>query len=84
MTRLARLELSEEIQRRIEAVERALDTYRPGYESASVIEIPKVQLADAVLEAIAAQAAAQDARIAAVPRGRAVAVRDIPKRKRRA
>jgi hypothetical protein len=51
-TTLRRLELPDEIQQRIAAVEAAYDNYLPGGESASVVELPKLLLADAVLRAV--------------------------------
>jgi len=84
MTTLRRLTLTEDIQRRIVAVQAALDIYRPGYESAAVIELPKLALADAVLAAIAEQTAAHDAQLAALPRAPALGARLRWKRSRRA
>lgn len=36
-------------------LKRALETYRPGLDSASVVELPKLELADATLAAVRAQ-----------------------------
>jgi hypothetical protein len=83
---LKRVELTDEIQRRVRAVEDALAVHVPGRESSDVIDIPKLQLADALLEAIAAQS---EARLSKLPK-RAAAVAPVveismqPKRRRRA
>lgn len=82
MTTLRRLDLTDEIQQRIAAVERALKTYRPGGQSAAVVELPKLALANAVLAAVAAQTAAVDALLAALPKPRPAGVRPRARRRR--
>lgn len=84
MTRLQRLEMTAEIRERVAAVERALDIYRPGRESASAVELPKLALADAVMRAIRQQTAAHDTQLAALPKAAPVTVSLRPKRRRRA
>lgn len=77
------------LQDRITAVRTALASYVRGCESAATIELPKLELADALLEAVAALDATPvttRTRLADVPRPRpaVVAVPIRPKRRRRA
>ena len=54
MAKRRRLVVTDEMERRLAAVARAYETYLPGGESSSVVELPKLALADALLRAIAA------------------------------
>lgn len=49
------LTVTDEMRRRIEAVEAALAIYMLGGESASVVELPKLALADVVLREVRRQ-----------------------------
>jgi hypothetical protein len=49
------IEITPELQQAIDAVDAAEEHYLPGGESASVIELPKLALADAFLAALQAQ-----------------------------
>lgn len=70
------------------AVDAAEQGYLPGYDSASVIELPKLALAEAVLDAVKAQAqrsTERAARLSTLPKARPVAVVEVtlrPKRRR--
>lgn len=57
MTRSRAITLTDEILARLADVEHAYENYLPGGESASVVELPKLAFADAVLRAVAEQAA---------------------------
>lgn len=50
-----RLTITADLEYHLKYVRRCLKQYVPGRDSASVIEIPKLQLADALLEAEARQ-----------------------------
>ena len=76
-----RLDLTGELQDRIAAVERAIADHVPGAESAPVVELPKLDLADAVLKAVAAQRAQ---RIARLPAKAPVIGVGLPRKRRRA
>jgi len=52
---LKRLEVTDAIREALAAIERADAVYVPGRDSASLIELPKLALADVVLAAVAAQ-----------------------------
>jgi hypothetical protein len=87
MMTLRRLELDDEIRERIAAVERALEAYDPGGDSASYVELPKLELADAVLHAVAVQRQRLDQRLRRLPVRARVALGEVslrPKRSRRA
>lgn len=58
----------------LEAVRDAEQRYEPGRDSAAVIELPQLDLADAILAAIAAQTAARRARLETLPKARPVPV----------
>lgn len=60
---LKRLELTDELRRRLRAVEDAIAVHAPASESSDVVDIPKLQLAEAVLAAVAEQSAARLARL---------------------
>lgn len=69
------LTLTPEILAALAAVRRAEQTYVPGVVSAAKIEIPKLDLADALLRALAEQAdAARVARLAQLPKAKPVPV----------
>jgi len=51
-----RIELTSALRDAIEAVRVAAAVYEPGEDPASLVELPKLALADAVLEALRAQA----------------------------
>lgn len=84
---IRKLELTDEMQRRIRAVEDALAVHVPGRESSDVVDIPKLQLADALLDAIAAQSATRLSKLPPRAKPAVVPVVEIsmrPKRSRRA
>jgi hypothetical protein len=56
---IKRLDLTPALCAAIEAVRTAEKTYRPGGESASVVELPKLALANAVLDAVQQQTLAR-------------------------
>lgn len=81
---MKRIEITDDMRVALEAVARAERAYLPGFDSSSIVEIPKLALADATLAAIRAQ---QLARIARLPRRTAalapvVDVTIRPKRRR--
>jgi len=80
---LRRLELTDDLLARLADVEYAQHMYRPGRESAAVVELPKLALADAVLAAVHAQIAAHTLQLAALPKRQPIGMRR-PKRRRRA
>lgn len=87
---LKHLELTAEMHARIEAVKAALAGYLPGGESASVVELPKLDLAEFVLAEYARQLTRADqraARLAALPKPQLTPIVEVsmrPKRRRRA
>lgn len=87
---LKHLELTDVLRARIEAVQAALMVYQPGRESASVIELPKLDLADAMLAEYARQlvkTAQRAARLASLPKPALMPIVEVtirPKRRRRA
>lgn len=54
--RLKNLELTDDLRARIRAVEDALAVHVPGRESSAVVDIPKLKLADLLLEEARRQA----------------------------
>jgi hypothetical protein len=85
---LKHLELTDAMRARIEAVQAALMTYAPGGESAAVVELPKLALADVVLAEYARQAidaARRAARLARLPKPTLTPIVEVtlrPKRRR--
>lgn len=68
----------------LEAVRDAEQRYVPGCDSSGVIEIPKLDLADALLAAIDAQTADRRAQLETLPKARPAAVALRRKARRRA
>jgi hypothetical protein len=54
-----RLDLTQGIRDALDAIARAKHAFIPGVDSYALLELPKLALADAVLEALAAQQAAR-------------------------
>jgi hypothetical protein len=72
---LKQLTLTPTLRAAIDSVHRAEAAYRRGQESAEVVEIPKLGLADEVLVAVAAQTeAARRATLARLPKAKAAVV----------
>lgn len=80
---MKRLELTQPMRDALEAVARAQRFYVPGRDSASIVELPKLALADAMLAAVRAQTD----RLAKLPARAVTPVVEVsirPKRRRRA
>lgn len=85
---LRHLDLTAEMHARIEAVQAALMAYAPGRESAAVVELPMIALADTMLREYARQLARAEqraARLASLPKPRLTPIVEVtlrPKRRR--
>lgn len=79
---MKRLELTQGIRDALDAIAHSERAFIPGVDSYSILELPKLALADAVVKAIAAQKAARFARLPKRAVTPVVEVTMRPKRKR--
>ena len=81
---IKKLDLTPELRAALDSVQKAEAAYAPGRMSASLVEIPKLGLADAVLYEVHVQTEqARLERLQRLPRTRPVAVVDLQSRRKR-